>query len=202
MRVLFIGNSHTYYNEMPHIVQQLMEAAGQPIEITMLSKGGAHLADHIANEQTKFNILYGHYDFVVLQEVTLGFPGAKVYLESVQTIKNWCDEAGSKCGLYMNFADANDDPPQEMLKNVVSAIGDHLGLPVARAGEAFQRAKQFLSDIELYWEDNRHAGYNGSYLIALTIVHDFFGVEPKGLPALGCKKDEYAEALQRLVHAL
>ena len=202
MRVLFIGNSHTYYNEMPHIVQQLMEAAGQPIDVTMLSKGGAHLSDHIANEQTRFNILYGKYDFVILQEVTLGFPETKEYMECVQTLKGWCDEVGVPCGLYMNFADGNDNPPQETLENVVSAIGNYLGLKVARAGAAFQRAKQFLSDIDLYGEDNRHASYHGSYLIALTIAHDFFGVEPKGLPALGCKKDEYAEALQRLVHAL
>ncbi len=201
MRVLFIGNSHTYYNDMPRIVQQLMEAAESPIEVTMLTRGGEHLSGHIANEQTKFNILYGKYDFVVLQEVTSEFPETKEYLECVQTLKGWCDEAGAKCGLTMNFADAKNNPPQDMLESVVTAIGNYLNLPVARAGAAFQRAKQFLSDIELYAEDNHHASYNGSYLIALSIVHDFFQVEPKGLPCLGCTA-EVADQLQRLVHAL
>ena len=28
MRILFIGNSHTYFNDMPHLCAELLRAAG------------------------------------------------------------------------------------------------------------------------------------------------------------------------------
>ena len=113
MRILFIGNSHTYFNDMPYQFAELMRAAGQEVEVTMLTRGGQCLAGHIQNEQTRFNILYGRYDFVVLQEVTSDFPDRETYLRDVSTLRAWCDEAGSACGLYMNFESPCDTPPLE-----------------------------------------------------------------------------------------
>lgn len=36
MRILFIGNSHTYFNDMPYQFAELVRAAGKEVEITML----------------------------------------------------------------------------------------------------------------------------------------------------------------------
>ncbi len=40
MRVLFIGNSHTYYNDMPHLFAQICQEKGIDTEVTMLAHGG------------------------------------------------------------------------------------------------------------------------------------------------------------------
>ena len=73
MRILFIGNSHTYFNDMPHLCAELLRAAGKDVEVTMLTRGGETLHGHILSEQTRFNILFGHYDWVILQEATGDF---------------------------------------------------------------------------------------------------------------------------------
>ena len=64
MKVLFIGNSHTFFNDMAYQFAYLMRAAGQQVEVTMLSRGGQKVCEHIKNEQTRFNILYGGYDYI------------------------------------------------------------------------------------------------------------------------------------------
>ena len=46
-RLLFIGNSYTYFNNLPVLVKALAEAAGAgPVEVRMVAPGGWSLADH------------------------------------------------------------------------------------------------------------------------------------------------------------
>ena len=40
MRVLFIGNSHTYYNDMPEMFRQIAEENQVDCEVTMLAHCG------------------------------------------------------------------------------------------------------------------------------------------------------------------
>ena len=45
--VLFIGNSYTYYNDMPKgIFEPLARAAGLPIEVTAITAGGYALSQY------------------------------------------------------------------------------------------------------------------------------------------------------------
>ena len=70
MRLLFLGNSHTYYNDMPFLAAELLRAGGDAVEVAMLTRGGQSLAGHLQNEQTRFNLLYGGWDLCLAQEVT------------------------------------------------------------------------------------------------------------------------------------
>ena len=51
MRVLFIGNTHTYFNDMPMMVVELAAPAGveRPLHAVMEAPGGAGFAEHLAN---------------------------------------------------------------------------------------------------------------------------------------------------------
>ena len=76
MHVLFIGNSHTYYNSMPAIFADLYEATGEKMRVTMLAEGGKTLAYHAKTPNAAFNIRYGKYDIVILQDLVTGFDEA------------------------------------------------------------------------------------------------------------------------------
>ena len=43
VRVLFIGNSYTYYHSMPRMVEELAQAAGQEVETRAFTRGGSTL---------------------------------------------------------------------------------------------------------------------------------------------------------------
>ena len=40
MKLLFIGNSHSYYNSLPETVYRLLEATGMKPHVTALAEGG------------------------------------------------------------------------------------------------------------------------------------------------------------------
>ena len=48
-KILFVGNSLTYYNDVPRAVAALLEAEGthREVEVEMLAEGGATLDQHL-----------------------------------------------------------------------------------------------------------------------------------------------------------
>ena len=47
LRLLFIGNSHTYYNDMPILLKRRAEDEGIPCDVTMIAHPGWFLAQHV-----------------------------------------------------------------------------------------------------------------------------------------------------------
>lgn len=186
MRLLFLGNSHTYFNDMPYLCAELLRATGEEVEIAMLTRGGESLAGHLRNEQTRFNLLYGGWDLVLVQEVTSAFPPLEDYLRDLGAIHALCVAGGSRCALYMNFASPCDTPPLSAMRPSVLAGAKRFSLPVARAGDAFARAAVDCPEIDLYGPDRHHASPAGSYLIALSILRGVFGKDVTGLPGKIC----------------
>ena len=182
MRLLFLGNSHTDYNDMPFLAAELLRAGGDAVEVAMLTRGGQSLAGPLQNEQTRFNLLYGGWDLCLAQEVTSEFPSQEDYLRGVEAVKALCDAGGCRLALYMNFESPRDTPPLSAMRPSVLAAAERFHLPVARAGEAFARAAQACPDIDLYGPDRHHASPAGSYLVALSVLRGVFGRDVLGLP--------------------
>jgi len=67
-RVLFVGNSFTFVNNLPAVFAALGQANGFPVATQMLVKSGAALADRIADGSVERLLTQQHYDYVVLQE--------------------------------------------------------------------------------------------------------------------------------------
>ena len=83
LNILFIGNSHTYFNDMPLMVQRRVEEDGHNCRVVMIAHGGWYLAQHVEEPDVRFNIKFGHYDYVVLQEHSHPFDDVPGYIETV-----------------------------------------------------------------------------------------------------------------------
>jgi len=70
LRVLLIGNSGTYYNNMPLILEEVSSRnnIGPYVKTSMIASGGASLKDHWNNDDTKKLIKTGNWDYVIIQE--------------------------------------------------------------------------------------------------------------------------------------
>lgn len=74
---MFVGNSYTYYNDMPEVYfKKAAEADGYDVTVTAVTRGGAYLYQHADqdNEQGKRlrqEIRGVHYDVAVIQEQSL-----------------------------------------------------------------------------------------------------------------------------------
>lgn len=67
-RVLFIGNSYTFYNNLPGVFTTLAAAAGYEVTAEMAAPGGARLEDHANSPDIARPIRTGLWSHVVLQE--------------------------------------------------------------------------------------------------------------------------------------
>ena len=68
-RVLFVGNSITYYHGAPYLFSEVADGLyGKPVVIDFLVQPGGHLADVLRFEETIAQVRRTDYDIVVLQE--------------------------------------------------------------------------------------------------------------------------------------
>lgn len=67
-RILFVGNSLTYVNNLPAVFAALAESQDHSVETGMLVSGGAALADHLATGAVATQLDGGDYATLVLQE--------------------------------------------------------------------------------------------------------------------------------------
>jgi hypothetical protein len=106
LKVLFIGNSYTYVNDLPSLVVGLADAAsGRKIETGQHLVGGCTLERHAKDKKAIEKIRERKWDLVVLQEYSLNailhreamFKYARVLDEEVQ-------KQGAKTVLYLTWA--------------------------------------------------------------------------------------------------
>ncbi len=71
-RVLFIGNSYTFYNNLPLVLTKLGESAGEKITVDRYTPGGyrwsQHLADSTKDGNKLVDLLAKDWDYVVVQQ--------------------------------------------------------------------------------------------------------------------------------------
>ena len=62
IRVLFIGNSYTFYHNLPDLVSQIGESVGFPIDATACTKGSQRFTGHLQNGKLLRMLAAGGWD--------------------------------------------------------------------------------------------------------------------------------------------
>lgn len=169
MKVLFIGNSHTYFNDMPALFRAVCGQHGIDVHVTMLTKGGMGLDYHLRQEQTLFNIRYGGYDYVVLQHTAHPMGDLTVMHDAACALVKLIHESGSTPVFYQTWARKGDEAFQSIMSGVYNDLGRELNVPVAPVGDEWQKHRLAHPDIELYFKDGEHASPEGSALAARVL---------------------------------
>ena len=183
MRVLFIGNSHTYFNDMPALFARFCRASGTETEVTMLSHSGKPLEWHRSEYfEERFNLLHGGYDFCVIQQQAHPFPEPKQSGETIGYLTGLCAAAHTLPVLYMTWAEKACPENQKLMTETYRQIAADTGARLAPVGEAWERVRSRHPEIELYWRDGMHASAYGSYLAAAVLFAAVTGKSPRNLP--------------------
>lgn len=182
--VLFIGNSYTYVNDLPGIVQALADSAGgQPLAVETVAQPDYALVDHLADGTAKREIAKGGWAFVVLQQ---GPSSVEVNRDTLRLATKafapLIAAAGGKPALFSAWptSDRRVDFPRS-IESYKLAATDVSGvyLPVAPAWLAAWNLDPTLA---LYDFDGLHASMIGSYLSALVIYGRLLNHPVTGLP--------------------
>lgn len=103
MKILFIGNSHTYMNDMPELVREMIEnATGEKCEVMMLAYSARSLKWHMGEEyfSERFNILHGKYDYCVIQEQAHPMPEEVDTIEYSSRIIELCQKVNTVPAIF------------------------------------------------------------------------------------------------------
>jgi hypothetical protein len=201
-RVLFIGNSHTYFNNLPHMFAFLSESGGYPVAVDSNTPPGYALENHCTNAITLAKISQGGWDYVVLQENSLYtvidyyrygsmYPSA-IYLDSLIALQGcqtalfmtWGWRGGGQRDLNGHYSAPFADyfEMQDTMTVTYSRLADSLSATLVPAGNAWARAMHTDTTLDLWNQtDNYHPNLMGSYLAACVFYAVFFHQSPIGL---------------------
>ncbi len=199
--VLFIGNSYTYVNDLPTLVEQIALTFGDTLIHDSSTPGGANFSMHSANSQTISKINQQQWDYVVLQaqsqepSLSPGYVNTNVY-PAVQTLIDIIEQS-SLCIEPMFFmtwgrkyGDAGNCVPwppvctylgmQEQLRLRYLDFAFIHNASCAPVGMAWKQSIAQDSALNLFSPDNSHPSIYGSYLAACTFYTSIFKKSPIG----------------------
>ena len=168
MKVLFIGNSHTFFNDMPRLFALMCaRLTGEEPEVTMLAYPGRSLAWHMQEYLSlRFALLYGSFDYCVIQQQAHPFPGEETTAENAKKIMDLCARVGTKPVLCMTWAERDKPENAALMSDVYRRLAEETGALLAPVGELFEAVRRDYPSIDLYFTDGAHASPAGDYLIA------------------------------------
>lgn len=180
MRILMLGNSYTFKNNMPETLAQLLDAG-----IVQHTRGGAGLAEQL-NPATALGgltleaLTTEKWDYVILQEKSNGpVKYKKAFLRNVKNLceairengavpvlfETWAYKAGSEA---VDKTGLSYDEMYFSIKDAYSEAAESNNALIAKVGEAFYEKS---AECELYAEDCSHPNKEGSF-IAASIIAD------------------------------
>jgi PKD repeat protein len=187
-KVLFIGNSITYFNNMPQLFQSLSASKGRKIIFDSHTPGGSGIVDHYVNNALYQQIRSVKWDVVIIQPGSSESGGvsypvdttvkrARILLDSIYK-NNPC----TKVFLYeipYGIPSSGGYPTyfqvQTMIRDSVTKMTDSLKLQMLPAGESFRAYYTGAQNMYLHSSINDiHPNANGSYLIAATFYAGIF----------------------------
>lgn len=216
LRVLFVGNSHTYVNDLPTLFLNLAQSGDHPVIKDMSAPGGYTFQQHTANNTTLSKINQGIWDYVVLQEQSQYpvieyyrdssmYPSAR-FLDSLIRQNNqhtafymtwgWRDGGIHNINGYTSPEFRNYYHMQDSVTSAYSRISDELNALLLPAGNAWKIAKTIDSSLALWLPDGYHPSLIGSYLTACVFYAKFFNESPIGLTYTAGISPETAAFLQ------
>lgn len=198
-KVLFIGNSYTYVNDLPLLLSNAAQSVGDSVIYDSNCIGGYTLQLHSTNATTLQKISQGNFDYVVLQEQSQlpSFPISQVQssvypyattLDSLINSANNCTETV----FYMTWGRKNGDasncpnwPPvctysgmDSLLRLRYQNMANTNSALVSPVGAVWRHIRNNYPNIELYNADESHPSLAGSYAAACTFYSILFRKDP------------------------
>lgn len=188
LRILFVGNSYTYYHNMPEeIFAPLAAQAGYDVEVQTVTHGGYKLSwfadpENEGGIRMRETIRGKHFDCVVLQDhslITILEP--ELFFQGIGSLKEllkdhtdrfllcatWGRKDGSEILSELNMSS------EEMTERIAQAYDEaaqRFDMAVAHVGKAFVSYIQRHPEAELYLGDRHHPSLLGGTIAAKAIL--------------------------------
>jgi len=194
-KVLFIGNSYVYVNNLPQVLTDLALSLGDTVQYDSSAPGGHTFQNHCSNITTLAKIKSQNWDVVVLQaqsqepssppsQVMSGtYPYAGRLADSIRKYNpcaeilfymTWGRQNGdaSNCSFYTPLC--TYDGMQTRLRQSYMLFKDSFMTAVAPVGVTWKKIRTTNPSINLYDPDESHPSLPGTYLAASVFYSSIF----------------------------
>ena len=213
MKILMLGNSYTYFADMPQLLQGLIDANGADATVESVTAGGRRLMQNIDENDALHKVVADKcretaYDVLILQEQSYtpaycyrdflqGAVGCVELVKPARTVfyATWGRKQGSD--LLQEFGWTSEGM-SAALAAAYDAAARKVGGTCAHVGKCFAALGASHPEIELYDPDLSHPSYTGSALAAIALYKKVFGTLPQQLGTLNLDS-AVAAALLRTV---
>lgn len=183
VRILFIGNSLTAWNDLPFMVEAMADSAGvEPMVAARVLISNASLEDHWLAGQAPAAIRAGGWDVIVVQQGPSS-QNQEHLVEWASVFGALADSIGARLALYMVWPERSRLEAFDGVSQSYRVAAEVAMAALYPAGEAWRAAWELDPDMALYGPDGFHPSTAGSYLAALTIFQGIYGVAPDAVPA-------------------
>ena len=176
--VLFIGNSMTYYNNLPEVVKRLAAMRNINLNCTAATNGGKNLIYQSTASNVDTAIKVGGYEIVVIQDIVGSF--------DADNLQTGADALIAKIKQYNPDAQIVFYEPWPVRNSLTGAstllpyfthsyfkTARNAGATLAPAGEAFYEI--FTENVvDGYAGDDKHPTRYGTFISASTVLYTLF----------------------------
>lgn len=177
-KILFIGNSLTYTNDMPLILEKIGLHFHKKIETEMVCLPNYAIIDHWNDGKIQQKIASENFDYVIIQQGPSSQEiGRKMLIEDGKKISSLCNKYNTKLGYFMVWpAKRHYFTFDKVIANHKEAarINNAILFEVGSNWKQYQTKKNRTS---LYEPDQFHPSKAGSFFAALTIFKKLFSKE-------------------------
>ena len=196
MKILFIGNSYTFFNDMPKLLEKLASTNGKDLSVDSVTKGGRHLYQNLnegdeLGDKIKALSKENTYDALFLQEQSFfAIVNFEKFLFGVKSLKElvgakrtilyatWGRKSGSEKLVELGLT---SEEMTEKLTNAYISAAEKTNSEISHAGQTFLKISKTLPSVDLYKPDLSHPSYIGSVVAAICHYHSLFGEMPKDI---------------------
>jgi hypothetical protein len=174
-KILFIGNSLTYTNNLPIILEEIGTIYSKKIDTEMVCHPNYAIIDHLNDGIIQQKIATENYDYVIIQQgPSSQEKGRKMLINDGKKIARLCSKYNSKLGYIMVWPSKRYYFTfDEVIKNHTEAAkrNNALLFPVGKYWKQYENRSH---TIPLYGSDKFHPSNTGSFLAALTIYSTLY----------------------------
>jgi hypothetical protein len=174
-RVLFVGNSLTYTNNLPLLVKEVAMKYDRSIETDMLAFPNFTLEDHWLEGKLQKLIASGRFDILVVQQgPSSQADGREMLLGYGLKLKKLCQQSNVALAFFMVWPPRNH---AERFKGVIKNYSDaaeKTGSILCPVGLAWKTCIETNKDCDYYDADGFHPSLAGSKVAAAVIYKSLF----------------------------
>lgn len=175
IEVLFVGNSQTYINDVPRLIQEIGEMDKTYINYVNISKPDYSLGDHWNEGEAQSALSNGKYQFMIGQQGSSALPESQVLLkEYAKRYADLCKNRNVQLNLYMVWPMTSRMFDLDNVIYSYTQAAAFVGASLSPVGLAWKKVWEKNPKLALHDADGLHANKKGSVLAAMTIYASLF----------------------------